>query len=173
MALRLLSRWFTTDQFENTLPDELRALHRGLIAYELERRPPIKEVNAAPDGRAVDIAGGVEDQAGCGLVRIRAVAEVMQHLRRPAPARGRYELEHRSPIKRAAKSGRAVEIAGSIEDQTGSRGTVVCVDAEPYQHLLRPAPATRGRQLEHHPVVDATAPKGRAVEIAGGIQDQA
>src|SRR5664280_228202 len=111
----------------------------GLIVGELEHRPPkIVVVNAAPDGRAVEITGGIEDQTGVGRKPVRAVAEVMQHLRCPAPARGRYELERRSPINpvRAANSSRAVEIAGSIEDQAGSRSTVVQVDAESYQHLL-------------------------------------
>ena len=41
------------------------------------------------------------------------------------------------------------------------------------QHLLRPASARCGRQLEHRPAVVSAALVGRAVEIAGGIEDQA
>ena len=47
------------------------------------------------------------------------------------------------------------------------------VVAEAIQHLFRPAAARLGRQLEHRPHAVSAALAGRAVEIAGGIEDQA
>ncbi len=104
----------------------------------------------------------------------------MQHRLRPAPARCGRQLEHRPEAVRLATApsativGRAVEIAGGIEDQAGvGQKPVRAVVAEAMQHRLRPAPARCGRQLEHRPVAVSAALGGRAVEIAGGIEDQA
>src|ERR1019366_980707 len=41
------------------------------------------------------------------------------------------------------------------------------------QHLLCPAAARCGRQLEHRPPADSATKGSRAVKIAGGIEDQA
>ncbi len=60
---------------------------------QLEHRPG--EVIAARERRAVEIAGGIEDQTGVGKSPVRAVAEVMQHFLRPASARCGRQLEHR------------------------------------------------------------------------------
>jgi hypothetical protein len=88
------------------------------------------------------------------------------------------QLEHRPVAVIAALVGRAVEIADVIEDQAG-HGDSPVREVEAKQHLLPPAPARCGRQLDHRPAAVrlATAPSAaivrRAVEIAGGIEDQA
>src|SRR5208282_3681131 len=98
----------------------------------------------------------------------------MQHRLRPAPAPVGLQLEHRTlAVVSAAPGGRAVEVAVGIEDQA-SVGTkpIYAVEVEAMQHLLRPAPAPVGLQLEYRPVVVSAAGKGSAVEIAGFIEDQ-
>ena len=90
---------------------------------KLEHRPVT--VSAATGRSAVEIAGGIEDQAGQGSGPVRAVAEVMQHRLRPSSARCGRQLEHcaatigGTTAGSAAIPGRAVEIAGGIEDQAG------------------------------------------------------
>ena len=71
----------------------------------------------------------------------------------------------------AASQCRAVEIAGSIEDQAGvGMNPVAAVVAEAVQHLLRPAAAPLGDNSNTVPAVVNAAIDGRAVEIAGGIE---
>src|ERR1039458_2370443 len=83
---------------------------------QLEHRP-VAVVSAALVRRAVEIAGGIEDQGGQRLNPVRAVVvEVMQHLLRPGSARSGRQLEHRPVAVGAASVRRAVEIAGAIED---------------------------------------------------------
>ena len=89
---------------------------------------------------------------------VGAVAEAMQHRLGPAPALSRRQLEHRPVSCESRPNGRAVEIAGGIEDQAGLGIDPVRAVAEAMQHRLRPAPALLGRQLEHRPdVVNAAA----------------
>src|SRR5208282_6584827 len=99
-----------------------------------------------------EITGGIEDQAFSRLSPVRA-AKIMQDPLRPASARCGRQLEHCPAcyvaVVTAAQAGRAVEIAGGIEDQATVGIVPVCaVTAEVMQHLLRPAPAGCGRQLE-------------------------
>ena len=118
------------------------------LRRQLEHRPAlVQSVNAgaAVGGRAVEIAGGIEDQAGDRISPVRAVAEAIQHLLRPAPARCGRQLEHRPVAGKCRRRGRAVEIAGGIEDQAGLGIVPVrAVAVEAMQHLLRPAPARVG-----------------------------
>ena len=82
------------------------------------------------------------------------------------------ELEHRPVIGSAALVGCAVEIADSIENQACPGNHAICaVVLGIMQHLLRPAPALRRRQLESCSVAVSATERGRAVEIAIGIED--
>src|ERR1700674_1059644 len=87
---------------------------------QLEHHPAAKSdiarKVAAADGRAVEITGGIEDQAR-GKRSVAALAEVIQHLLRPPSTRFGRQLERRARLVKAAASCRAVEIAGGIEDQ--------------------------------------------------------
>src|ERR1019366_773466 len=142
------------------------------VGRQLEHCPAVG--SAAVLGRAVEIAGGIEDQPGGGISPVRAVAvEVMQHLLRPGSARRGRQLEHRPGAVSAARDSRTVEIASSIEDQASLGITPVRTIAETMQHLLRPSSARYGHQLEHRPGAVSAAYAGGAVEIAGGIENQA
>src|ERR1019366_10149295 len=92
-------------------------------------------------GRAVEIAGAIEDQPGQGGNPVRAAAEVMQHLLRPAPTPCGHQLEHCTVVVSTAAVGRAEEIAGGIDDQPSLGTNPVRAAAEAMQHLLRPGPA--------------------------------
>ena len=107
----------TTGTIRDALSRDYAVSPRRLIGHELERRPPV--VSSAPAGGAVEITGGIENQRGLGSVPVRAVAEAIQHLLRPASARCGRQLEYRPRAVSAARDGRAVEIAGGIEDQAG------------------------------------------------------
>jgi hypothetical protein len=118
---------------------------------QLEHRPVV-QVSAARDGRAVEIAGGIEDQPGEGLIPVRAVAEAPQHLLRPGSARCGRQLEHR-PVSVSAARRRSCRRDCRRHRRSGRQaGGPVCAVAEAIQHRLRPAPARCGRQLEHRPV---------------------
>jgi hypothetical protein len=70
------------------------------------------------------------------------------------------DLEHRPGVMSTTSAGRAVEIAGRIEDQAGAGLKPVCaVVVEAIQHLLRPAPARLGRQLERRPAAGGPEPQ--------------
>src|SRR5271157_1162295 len=160
---------------EGNVADVIQNLLRPTSARcggQLEHIPQATAVS----GRAVEIAGGIEDQGGVGNSPIRAV-EAMQHLLRPASARrvrAARQLEHR-PETETARVARAVEIAEGIEDQpTEEIPPVRTVEA--VQHFLRPSSmrcVMATCQLEHRPVIVSAAIVGRAVEIAGGIEDEA
>ncbi len=99
----------------------------------------------------------------------------MQHLLRPAPAPCGRQFEDGPPrTVDAAIVGRAIEIARGIEDQAGVRRITVrpptaCRSyAAPSPSSPRSHWATTRTPSRRH-----NCPRGGAVEIAGGIEDQA
>ena len=100
-------------------------------------------MNAAIEGRAVEISSSIEDQASSfGIPTVRAAAEAVQHRLRPAPVLVGRHLEHGPEAMNAAFIARAVEIAGGIQDQSGERTkTVRAVEAVQYRLVLRRAGA--------------------------------
>src|SRR5579863_10715303 len=92
-------------------------------------------MGSSSGGRAIDIAGCVEDQASLWGPSIVAVeVEVVQHFFRPTAARFRHQLEDRTGAVCAAAPRCAVEIAGRIEDQAAV-GIGVSLEAVQYLFL--------------------------------------
>src|SRR5580704_477655 len=132
--------------------------------------------SAALVRRAVEIAGGIEDQAGERSEPIGAiVVEAMQNPLLPASACLGHQLEHGAADVSAARHGRTIEIAGGVEDQAAVRSVPVHARGgiETVQNLLSPAAADCGRQLEYRTAAIRSAGCRRAVKIADGIEDQA
>jgi hypothetical protein len=100
------------------------------LGRQLEHRAVA--ISTATGRRAVEIAGGIEDHTGLRGVPVLEI-EGMQHLHFPVSAIGR-QLEHRAGAV-GTTGGRAVEIAGVIEDHTG-HGTPAVPAAECMQVLL-------------------------------------
>jgi hypothetical protein len=100
------------------------------------------------DGEA-PIGSALDRWPAEGAVRIARIHDPAGHHRDELQRHGRRQFEHRPAAIRAARGGRAVEIAGGIEDQAGRGISPVRAVAEAMQHFLRPAPARLGRQLEH------------------------
>ena len=73
---------------------------------------------AALEGRAIEIAGGVWDEAAIGNSPVRAAAKAVQHRLRPPSTFSRRQLEYRSQAMDAASVCGAVENAGAIEDKS-------------------------------------------------------
>src|SRR5580704_19679395 len=73
------------------------------------------EMNPATAGRAIEITRGIHDQTGVGIRSVTAAAEVIQNLLGPASALSRQHLEHCPAPLSAAKRGRAIQIAGVID----------------------------------------------------------
>src|SRR6266849_233746 len=142
------------------------------LRLDLEYGPVVG--NSAPDGRPIESSGCAQDQASLRENPVRAVVvKVIQNLLVPTPARRRMQLERR-PASGAATSrssaaggGRAVEIAGTVEDQAAAGiGTVSRADAaEGIDHTPSPAPTRCALQLEHRAVAVSAAAtlKGHAV----------
>ena len=96
---------------------------------------------ATAGSRTVEIAGAIEDQTACRSTSVQAQAEVMQDRCCPATASVGRHLERRPVLVSSAPGGRAVEIAGGVEDQSGIGIGAVRATAEVMDHLLRPASA--------------------------------
>src|SRR5580704_15043026 len=144
------------------------------LGRNFEHRPIV--VSAALDRGAVEITSDVEDQAGVGKRSApKIVAEAMQHVLGPSPAPQGRQLEHWAARMRTSATiyCRAVEIAVRIEEQAGVGVPPVQDVSKTMQHLRHPTPARLGRQLEHRTVAVGTGEDRSAVEIAGGIEDQA
>src|SRR5208282_5329921 len=128
-------------------------------------------------GCAIEIAGSVKAQASVGRSSIRSPLERIKHALRPA-ARTRCQLEHGAAAGAAYRAdiatlqGRAVEIAGSVEDNASRRFAPVTAAAETVENRFAPAAGT-GRQLEDRAAskiaVGAAAEIGRAIEVPGCI----
>src|SRR5271155_1728257 len=121
-----------------------------LIGRKLENRAAI--LGSAVNGRAVEVARRIEDQARkgglCGLT-----SEEMQHVLRPASIGIRRQLENHATTPGstgliASSHGRAIQISCRIEDEAG-RGTFSVAAFERVQHALRPASIGIRRQLEN------------------------
>lgn len=153
----------------------MTALGARIKGRQLEDCPVV--VSAAHEGRAVEIAGGIEDQAGRGGIPVRAVVvEAIQHPLRPESSPFAGQLEDRPTVVSAACGRCAVEIARSIEDQTGRGITAIRtigLRAEVVQHRFCPTSTPVGRQLECISCAVSAASFSHAVEIAGGVDDQA
>src|ERR1019366_4873521 len=78
----------------------------------------------------------IEDQAAARPSPVRTVAEIVQHLLRPASAQYGRQLEHRPVVVSATLGSRAVEIASTIEDHGVRISSVRAVVVEAMQHLL-------------------------------------
>src|SRR5258708_3186326 len=130
-------------------------------------------VSAAIVGRSVEIAGGIDDQAGVGGISVLAiVVEAVQNLLAPASVGLGRQLEDHTVIVSAARGRHAVEIAGAIEGHA-SVGVVAVVAAvvEAVQGLLGPAAVRHRRQREHRaPIVNATSGDG-CIESPGWTRE--
>ena len=96
-------------------PSRFRPLRR-----QLEHRTG--GVSAAVAGRAVEIAGGIEDQAGDGDSPVRAAAvKLCSTFSVQVPPAAGVNSNTVPQCCKCRLGGRAVEIAGGIEDQAGVR----------------------------------------------------
>ena len=95
---------------------------RSVNVRQLERRTVA--VSAASTGRAIDIAGAVQDKRRIRLVPVWAITEVIQYLLCPTSTAVWYQLENRAIAIAVitASAGRTVKIAGSIKDQAAASG---------------------------------------------------
>ena len=131
-------------------------------------------ISAARQRCAVEIANNIDDHTSVGFRSVRALrAEAIQHVLRPVPVRCGRQLEHCPDAVRAAKERGAVEIACGVEDQAGEGLRPVRAVSETMQHVLRPTPAGCRRQLKHCPRTISATVVRRAVEVAGGIDNEA
>jgi hypothetical protein len=124
---------------------------------------------------AVKIALWVEVHWGRGA--LSKAQKTTEHGLAP-PARGGCELEHGALILKPARSSCAVKIPDRVEDQLGNGIGSIRAAREAVKHALRPIPVRVARQLEHHAMSVAAgravaALISRAVEVPGGIEDQA
>ena len=136
-----------------------RALCRCFIHRTLQRiglRRYLKhrtEVPAFAGGRAVEIAGGIEDQASIGGGSRRTM-EGVQHRLAPSAARFRRQLEDDAAAftatvtEVAARVRRPVEISRCVEDHAGVGIGSVPAAGELMQDLLFPASVGVRGQLE-------------------------
>jgi len=93
---------------------------------QLERRPVA--VRTAQGRRAIEIASGIEGQAGERVSPVGAVDnKAMQQRFRPAPAPVGRQLEHCPLAVGTALRSRAVKVAGGIDDQAAERLNTVSV----------------------------------------------
>src|SRR5262249_52441693 len=120
---------------------------------------------AAENGRAVEITCRVGDQIGSGTSAVAAAGEAVEHVQGPRGG----ELEYRTLPAGAAAPGRAVEIARHVGDEPGVGIRPVAAAGAAGEHVEGP----RGGQLEYRAVAASAAVVGRAVEIAGRVEDQA
>ena len=76
--------------------------------------------SAARPARAVEVAGGVEDQVAIAYTAPVCAIEVMQNFLPPTPARFGHQLEHVTVVAIIADTAvrGAVEITGGVEDLT-------------------------------------------------------
>src|SRR5580704_1878555 len=130
-------------------------------------------ISSAYVGRAVKIAGGIQDEAGIRMLPVLTVPEAMQHFLGPASTGFGRQLEYGALGVASACGSRAVKIAGGIEDHTCHREGPVRTAPAAIQYFLRPVPARFAYQLEHGPRVRSAAPVGRAEEVARRVDDQA
>jgi hypothetical protein len=110
------------------------------VRLQLEDRP--EAMNATADGRAVEIAAGIDDQAGVGILSIRAITQTVKHRFSPAAAPIGCQLEHRTEPMDAAIVGGAVHVARTIPNQAGFRiDPIRRVGIEVVQYRLGPTAA--------------------------------
>src|SRR5204862_533506 len=82
------------------------------------------------------------------------------------------QLEDRTVAARAAREGRAEEIAAAVHEQAGvGRGTVRTRTREAVKSVEGVAAAAL-HQLEHHAAVARAATAGRAEEVAAAVHEQ-
>src|SRR5580700_9429726 len=141
------------------------------LGCQLKHRTVLVVVTADKGRSAVEVAGGIDDQAAVGLEPILAQAEVMQHLLPPTTARFGYQLERCAPAVSTFGDRRAIKIASCIEDHTGE-GLVPVLAVEAVQELLLPAPTRFGDHFKHRTVVVSAAILRRAIEIASCVKNQ-
>src|ERR1019366_1305553 len=126
--------------------------------------------------RSIEVPGNVEDQPSMGILPISATPEaVHQYFTAASAARtakGR-QLEDRSCGVRAAIRGRAIEVAGVIEDQpsVGIQPVRRAV-TEAVQYRLRPAASAVGRHFKRRPAAVSSAIYRRSIEVPGTVEDQ-
>src|SRR5260370_15347006 len=120
--------------------------HRRL-RLDLEHRTP--GGSAATARRAIQIAGGVENQTILRTEPVMAiVAEAVQRRLRPISFRGRRQFENCTVAASAIRGGRAIKIARGIEDQTRVRsGPARSTLIEVIENLLAPIAALPAHQL--------------------------
>jgi hypothetical protein len=88
--------------------------------YDLERRAGT--IDAAVCRRAIEIAGGIEQQAAVGIEPVRSsVVEAIKNPLTPGPVRHGSQLEDCTDTIGPATAGSSIEIAGGIEDQRPAR----------------------------------------------------
>src|ERR1035441_3558881 len=111
-------------------------------------------ISAASWGCAIEVAGGIEDQAAPEASPVCGTAAQTIDRLRPVSARRRGQFEDRAAAVIARPSTaahrRPVEISGSIEDHAGERFKPVgAVERKVMQNRLSPDAARFRRQLEH------------------------
>src|SRR5258706_5942933 len=108
----------------------------ALCMFQRKHRPLV--VNAAPTRRAVEFAGGADDQAAIGISSVRAVSEAMQQCLRPAPACLGSQFVHRTEPVSPASFCCTKEAARGIANQASIQaGGVAAYHSKTVQHRFR------------------------------------
>src|SRR5579863_6891029 len=128
-------------------------------------------VDAASQRCAVQVAGGIADQAAYGAAAGASAVEGVKNSFLPAMRCVR-ELEDGSKGD-AAFIGGAVEMAGGVQNGRVPRGGSVCTTGEVVQNRFLPALVWLLREFEYVAGAERTAIHGGAVEIPSGVENDA
>src|SRR5437016_6098787 len=124
--------------------------------------------NVGRDHHMISRAGQSIGVGGIGIIPVFRIIPLVVAIG-SGPGNGWMEFEHRAGSGRAARVGRAEEIAGAVRDQA-AQGTAR-VDA--VEGGKGGDAAAAGRYLKHRAIAGRAATVGCAEEIAAAVLDQA
>src|SRR5579863_2372744 len=115
---------------------------------------------------AVKVSGGVDHERRNWVNAIRS-GETVNHGFAPSAAGGRHEFKNRAYAVQAARDGGAVEIAGSVENQSCLRTVSVRNAHEAVDDRFSPGAVRVRRHFEDAAIANGSALPGGAVDISG------